>query len=285
MATAVFIVVAGLLLVALFRPRTRNEMHTEASEARDRLFVVGGGIVVPFLILAVVYFLTLDTMAALANVMGSDEVTIKLVGHQWWWEVQYPNQDITTANEIHIPVGEPIRIEVETADVIHSFWIPELHGKIDMIPGQTNVINLHAEEPGVYFGECAEFCGTQHAKMALVLVARPPDQFDSWLTQQTEPATGPTGGPEQQGQQIFLRSNCVQCHTIKGTEAAGTLGPDLTHLAGRQTLAAGMLPNTRENLGEWIVDPQRIKPGNLMPSTDLSGEDLQVLLAYLESLK
>lgn len=154
-ATVVFIIVIGLLLVALWRPRDRSPI--EESSARDRFLVIGGGVVIPIVILAVIYILTLNTMAVLANTIVSDEIVIKVIGYQWWWEVQYPNQEVTTANEIHIPVGTPIRIEVESADVIHSFWVPELHGKIDMIPGQTNVIDLQANEPGVYFGECAEF--------------------------------------------------------------------------------------------------------------------------------
>jgi cytochrome c oxidase subunit 2 len=282
-ATVVFMLVTGLLLVALLR--RRDEADVVANETRDRLLVVGGGIVVPLIILVAVYFLTLNTMAALADTVGSDDVVIKVIGHQWWWEVQYPNQDITTANEIHIPVGEPIRIEVESADVIHSIWVPEIHGKIDMIPGQTNRITLQADEAGVYFGECAEFCGIQHAKMAFILVASPPDRFAAWLNQQSQPAAEPDDPQTQQGQQVFLGAGCAQCHTIKGTQATGTLGPDLTRLAGRRSLAAGMLPNNRGNLGGWVIDPQGIKPGNLMPPTNLSGEELQALLAYLESLE
>ena len=282
-ATAVFIVVVSLLVAALLR--RRGEDAGEANVVRDRLFIVGGGIVVPLAILAAVYFLTLTTMAALANTPVSEEIVIKVVGYQWWWEVEYPLQNFKTANEIHIPAGIPIRIEVEAADVIHSFWVPELHGKIDMIPGQTNVINLQADRPGVYYGQCAEFCGIQHAKMAFIVVADTPEQFSEWLSRQRQPASVPTGEQVQQGQQVFRQANCVRCHTIRGTEATGMLGPDLTHLAGRRTLAAGMLANTRGNLGGWIIDPQGIKPGNLMPPSNISGEDLQALIAYLESLK
>ncbi|HXW00915.1 MAG TPA: cytochrome c oxidase subunit II, partial [Anaerolineae bacterium] len=225
------------------------------------------------------------TMVALAATNTLDEVIVEIEGNQWWWEVNYPLQEFTTANEIHIPVGPPVELKVTSIDVIHSFWVPELHGKIDLIPGQTNSFWLQADEPGVYYGECAEFCGIQHAKMALVVVAQPEAEFTAWLEQQQQPAAQITEATLLEGQQIFLGSACISCHTVKGTNATGDLGPDLTHLASRLTLAAGTLENNQNNLAGWIIDPQNIKPGNLMPSTDLSENELQALLAYLESLE
>jgi cytochrome c oxidase subunit 2 len=235
--------------------------------------------------LLIIFGFTLRTMAALAATDTSDEVIVEIVGHQWWWEVNYPLQGVTTANEIHIPVGYPIELKVTSADVIHSFWVPELHGKIDLIPGQTNSFWLQADEPGVYYGECAEFCGLQHAKMALVVVAQPEEAFVTWLEQQQQPATQVMDSTLVEGQQIFLGSACSQCHTINGTTATGDLGPDLTHLASRLTLAAGTLKNNQGNLAGWIINPQHLKPGNKMPPTNLTGPELQALLAYLESLE
>jgi cytochrome c oxidase subunit 2 len=284
LATLVFVAVMGLLLYALFRPR-HQQAEIEPSPNRDRLLVIVGGIIVPLIILFVIFGFTLRTMAALAATNPSDQVVVEIVGHQWWWEVNYPLQEVTTANEIHIPAGSPIELKVTSVDVIHSFWVPELHGKIDLIPNQTNSFWLQADEPGVYYGECAEFCGIQHAKMALVVVAQPEAEFTTWLEQQQQPATQITDATLLEGQQIFLGSACLNCHTVKGTNATGDLGPDLTHLASRLTLAAGTIENNRTNLAGWIIDPQNIKPGNLMPSTDLTETELQTLLAYLESLK
>jgi cytochrome c oxidase subunit 2 len=284
LASVIFIGVMGLLLYALFHPR-RQDAELEASPGRDRLLVIVGGIVIPLIILLIIFGFTLRTMAALAATDTSDEVIVEIVGHQWWWEVNYPLQGVTTANEIHIPVGYPIELKVTSADVIHSFWVPELHGKIDLIPGQTNSFWLQADEPGVYYGECAEFCGLQHAKMALVVVAQPEEALVTWLEQQQQPATQVMDSTLVEGQQIFLGSACSQCHTINGTTATGDLGPDLTHLASRLTLAAGTLKNNQGNLAGWIINPQHLKPGNKMPPTNLTGPELQALLAYLESLE
>jgi cytochrome c oxidase subunit 2 len=280
-ATAVFIVVIGLLLYALFRPRTEP---TSINTARDKWLIIGGGIVVPVIILVSVYLITLNSMVALAEPNQPEPLVIQVEGHQWWWEVHYPAQAATTANEIHIPVGQPVRIELTTADVIHSFWVPELQGKIDMIPGQTNTLWLQADQPGAYKGECAEFCGVQHARMSFWVIADPPDQFATWLQNQSQPAAEPADPLAQAGQTIFLNGQCANCHTIRGTNATGTLGPDLTHMASRQTIAAGSVVNNRGHLTGWISDPHSLKPGNLMPPTNLTGPDLLALVAYLESL-
>lgn len=283
LAAAVFVVVMGLLLYGLFRSR-REGVEQEVSPGRDRAFVVWGGIVIPIIILIALYIFTIRTMAALAAPTNAAELVIEVVGHQFWWEVHYPNQAFTTANEIHIPVGRPVELRLTSTDVIHSFWVPELHGKMDLLPNRINSFWLQADEAGVYYGECAEFCGIQHAKMAFVVVAEPEEQFAAWLAQQAQPAAEPADPVVQQGRQIFLGSACVYCHTVRGTNATGTLGPDLTHLASRRTLAAGIIENNPGNLGGWIVDPHSIKPGNKMPPTNLSGPELQALLAYLASL-
>jgi cytochrome c oxidase subunit 2 len=213
-------------------------------------------------------------------------VDIEVIGHQWWWEIHYSNQNFDTANEIHIPVGQPVTVHVTSADVVHSFWVPELHGKIDLIPGQTNTISLEADQAGVYRGQCAEFCGAQHAHMAILVIAEPAGQFSAWLDNQSRAGVEPAvGSLEQEGQQAFLGSACVYCHTIKGTNASGKVGPDLTHLGSRLTLGAGTLPNTPGNLAGWTINSQTIKPGNHMPPMDLSAVQVQALLAYLETLK
>jgi cytochrome c oxidase subunit 2 len=213
--------------------------------------------------------------------------SIQVTGHQWWWQVGYPEAEVTTANEIHIPVGEPVQVDVTSGDVIHSFWVPQLQGKIDMIPGHINRTWLQADQPGTYRGQCAEFCGDQHAFMVVLVVADPPDQYNAWLENQRQAASPPTDSVAQQGVQTFARVGCITCHTIRwGTTAAGgTLGPDLTHVASRRMLAAGALANTPGNMAGWIANPQSIKPGSDMTNLSLNADDLQSLLALMEGLK
>jgi cytochrome c oxidase subunit 2 len=210
-------------------------------------------------------------------------------GHQWWWEVQYADTAVhdrfTTANEIHVPVGEPVLFVLTAQDVIHSIWVPNLAGKKDLIPGYTSSMWFQADTAGVYRGQCAEFCGAQHAKMALFIVAEPRARFDRWVAQQRQTAATPADSVAGHGYEVFVTSSCVMCHSIEGTTAGSHSGPDLTHLAGRRTIAAGSLPNTRANLAEWIMDPQRIKPGSNMPPTVLPPKDLDALLTYLQGLK
>ena len=208
-----------------------------------------------------------------------------MIGHQWWWEVRYPGTNAVTANELHIPVRTPVRIEVKTADVIHSFWVPELNRKIDTIPGRTNVVELDADAPGRYRGQCAEFCGLQHAHMAMYVFVDEPDAFRRWLEAQERPAASPAGGQAAEGERLFMNGPCSSCHAIRGTDADGYVGPDLTHVASRTTLAAVTIPNDRENLREWIVDSQHVKPGNQMPNFNVSGRKLDALVAFLEGLK
>jgi len=216
---------------------------------------------------------------------GTTKLTISVVGHQWFWEVRYPGSKAVTANEIHIPAKTPVEVQLSSADVIHSFWVPELNKKVDMIPGHPNTIGLYADRVGVYRGQCAEFCGLQHANMAMAVYADPPGKFRAWLANMSKPLAPPASPQAKAGEQVFLSQQCESCHTIRGTTAVGRIGPDLTHLMTRRSLAALTIPNTKAYLGSWIRDPQHIKPGNKMPATNLSGPDLQALLDYLESLR
>ena len=216
-------------------------------------------------------------------------LTIEVTGHQWWWEVRYddptPSNIFTTANEIHIPVGVPVVIQLKSTDVIHSFWVPNLAGKKDAIPGKSSSVWLRADRAGVYRGQCAEFCGMQHAHMAFTVVAEPPEQFQAWLASQRRPATEPATDAERRGQQVFLSSPCIMCHAVRGTQANAAYAPNLTHVASRGSIAADTLPNTREHLSGWVSNSQAAKPGNLMPPMSLTPEDLQSVVEYLQSLK
>jgi cytochrome c oxidase subunit 2 len=278
---AVFLVVVVLMAAAIVRRRRREE-PTKAEPRWGEPFVVIAGIVVPALILATVFFISLNDLNSITDSGNDPALTVQVIGHMWWWEVRYPNGAVT-ANEIHIPVGQPVRFEVTSADVIHSFWVPQLGPKIDMIPGRTNFTTLEATTPGRYRGQCAEFCGLEHANMALFVIAEPASTFDSWMRQQALPAAAPTGEAAR-GLQVF-ESTCAGCHTIRGTTATGVVGPDLTHLASRQTIAAGTLVNDQQNLDLWITDPQSVKPGAVMPPTNLDPADLRALVDYLRGLR
>jgi cytochrome c oxidase subunit 2 len=208
-----------------------------------------------------------------------------VIGHQWFWEIRYPGTAAVTANELHIPVRTRVNLVAETADVIHSFWVPELNRKIDMVPGHPNRILLYADKPGAYRGQCGEFCGLQHTHMGVEVVAQPPAQFAAWLRAQAAPARRAQAPLAARGEAVFTRAACASCHQIRGTRARGGIGPDLTHVGGRMTLAAGTIPNRKGFLAGWILDPQHVKPGNKMPGLPLRGRDLQRLLDYLESLR
>jgi cytochrome c oxidase subunit 2 len=279
---AIYVVVMGILLFALLRRRTQA---SRAADLQGLRMVLAGGVVAPAIILLVVFGFTLSTLRALSTPAIDEALRIRVVGHQWWWEVQYTQQQFETANELHIPVGHPVQITLESEDVIHSFWAPSLHGKLDLVPGSTNTFWIQADEAGSYWGECAEFCGVQHANMRFVVIAEPWEAYAAWIARQQQPAAEPEDPLARQGQEVFLSATCVECHTVRGTHATGDLGPDLTHLADRSMLAAGTVANNRGNLGGWISDPQHIKPGSLMPSTNLTGDELQALLAYLATLE
>lgn len=292
-AAVVFVVVIAAFLYAGLRRRTttaepgRPTVVPTASDHTLRLFV-GGGVAVTVGILFV--FLLSDFVVGRAQgATPGNVMTIDVTGHQWWWEITYPDTNpqhvVETANELHVPVGVPIRIRLHSHDVIHSFWVPNLRGKKDAVPGYQSSLWFVADRAGVSRGQCAEFCGHEHAKMAMFVVAEPRARFEQWLEAQRKPAGTPVDSMALAGEQVFLGGPCSKCHTIAGTRAAARVGPDLTHLASRGTIAAGTLLNTPGNLAGWIVDPQGIKPGAQMPSTQLEPDQLQALLAYLGSLK
>lgn len=283
LGTIIFVGVLALLWWGITRANSDNDKRA-SSDSRVRMVVLGG-VLLPVVVIGVVFAFSTRGLMAIGDLRSETDVTIDVVGHQYWWEVTYPNDDVVTANEIHIPVDQDVEIRLTSADVIHSFWIPSLHGKIDMMPGHSTSINIRAEKAGEYRGQCAQFCGAQHANMAFIVVVHEEDAYQAWISQQQQPAvTVPDDESIVRGQEIFFSSMCVYCHAINGTSASATIGPDLTHLNSRQTLGAGMMENTRGNLAAWIVDPQSIKPGNIMPGITLSGEDLDALLDYLESL-
>ena len=289
-ATAVFVLVIGALLYGTFR-RRRPGYETLADGApgeRRALHAVTAA--AGLTVVALFVFLVFDFSTGRAlTAPRQPAVRIEVTGHQWWWDVNYyhsvANRRVHTANEIHIPVGRPVLIRLNSQDVIHSFWAPDLNGKRDLIPGKESSLWIQADAPGVYRGQCAEFCGYQHAKMAFLVVAESPAQFARWYASQADTAKTPTDSLTARGQEVFLASPCVMCHAIQGTPAGATAGPDLTHLASRRYIGAGALPNTRGNLAGWVLDAQGIKPGAHMPPNSLSPADLQALLAYLGTLK
>jgi cytochrome c oxidase subunit 2 len=216
-------------------------------------------------------------------------VTIQVTAHQWWWEVKYPgptvDQSFATANELHVPTGRNVRIVLQSADVIHSFWVPSLTGKRDLIPNRTTVVAFRVDGNGAYPGRCAEFCGVEHARMDLTVVAESPAAFERWRASQRAPAAPPSTPEATHGEAVFMSNTCVSCHRIAGTAALATVGPELTHLASRGSLAAGALPRTRRSTVDWVRDPQRFKPGAHMPATPLSDTDAAALADYLDSLR
>jgi cytochrome c oxidase subunit II len=286
-ATIVFLGAVGLLIVSWFRRDRPGLPLLGRNEGASTGLVISFGIVIPAVVLIVLFAISDlvvigDTQAPAA---GSTSMTVRVIGHQWFWEVRYPGTDAVTANEIHIPVDTRVRVIATTDDVIHSFWVPQLNRKIDMIPGQSNTVLLDADKAGVYRGQCAEFCGLQHAHMAMRVFAEPRGRFQSWLRDMARPARRPATQAERRGEQVFMSSQCESCHQIRGTRAAGTVGPDLTHLASRTTLAADTIPNDRYWLERWIHDPQDIKPGNKMPALGLDRAKLDAVVAYLSGLK
>jgi cytochrome c oxidase subunit II len=270
------------------------------SERAGARWMVIGGIGFPAVVLFVVLAATLRALDAVtapagAVAKGADtpprpgELAVEVVGRQFWWELRYldaePARIFETANELRIPVGRPVHLRLRTKDVIHSLWVPGLQGKLDLVPGRVNVLVLQADRPGVWRGQCAEFCGVQHARMALTVVAEPPARFEAWRQRQLAGAPAPADSAGAAARRTFLASGCVLCHAVRGTPAGGDLGPDLTHVAGRLTLAAGTLPNSAGNLYGWIADPQAHKPGSAMPPVPLSAAELHAVARYLSTLR
>jgi cytochrome c oxidase subunit 2 len=290
-AAVVYAATMLALLWALWRGhrRARAGLPADVVDERGMTRSVSAAVAVTVAILLTFLVYDLSVGRATTGAPIRDPLTIELTGHQWWWEATYsgpsPRDRFTTANEIHIPVGRPVLFVLNADDVIHSFWVPNLAGKKDLIPGRTTSVWFQADTPGVYRGQCAEFCGYQHAKMALFVVAEPTSQYRRWAEASMAQAAPPSDPAAVRGQQVFMKGSCVLCHNIEGTPAGSHAGPDLTHLASRRTLAAGTIRNTRGNLAGWIVDPQRIKPGAHMPPNQLAPADLEALLTYLQTLR
>jgi len=289
-AAAVFVAVMIALAMALVRGRRRDAPDvSDVAEGRARRTIILATGITLAILLATLVASYLTGRAYAVTPESGRPLQITLIGHQWWWEVSYndslSSRSLTTANEIHIPVGRTVVVKMTSSDVIHSFWVPNLAGKKDLIPGYSSTMWLRADRPGVFRGQCAEFCGHQHAKMALLVIAEPREEFARWYDAQLADNMPPTDTTQSTGKNVFMSHGCVLCHTIRGTDAGGRLGPDLTHLATRRTLAAATVPNNRGWLGGWVMDPQGIKPGAKMPPNDMRPDELQALLAYLQSLR
>jgi cytochrome c oxidase subunit II len=290
-SVAVTLIIGLLVLIACLKRNSPAEPEPDGRQPVGRegsglaWIYVGTGLSTVVLLAVSVW--TMITLTAVAKPPNQPALTIEVSGHQWWWEALYvskePSKVFRTANDIHIPLGQPVQVNLTGADVIHSFWVPALSGKMDTIPGQTNTMWLEADKPGVYRGQCTEYCGEQHAHMGFTLTADPPDVFKAWLAHQLDPAPEPRNEAIAKGEAVFI-TRCGVCHTVRGTDAGGRVGPDLSHLMQRASLAAGTLGNNPVQLSAWIADPQHIKPGNLMPRPDISGPELASIRTYLETL-
>jgi cytochrome c oxidase subunit 2 len=286
----IWLLVMLMLAIALRRRNgnARDPLESDPGAERRAGLAVGSALAATVVVITGLtmasYFVTRSVSASAA-----DPLVIRVRGFQWWWEVTYldptPDQVFLSANEIHVPVGQQLRIELVAADVIHSFWVPSLAGKQDMVPGRTNQLTFTADHPGVYRGQCAEFCGLQHAHMAMLVVVEPREAFDAWRTAQVREAVTPADAEQEAGRRVIESRACAACHTVRGTSAAGTTGPDLTHVGSRHSIAAGLLPTTRGALAAWVADPQTIKPGSNMPMVPLSAEELKAVSAYLVALQ
>jgi cytochrome c oxidase subunit 2 len=290
MLAAAAVVFAGALVLLALAWRRRNREGLPAvgeDEGVSTGLVVAFGIVIPVVCLITLFFIANIGVvnATSAPKPGQSKMNMTVVGHQWFWEIRYPGTQAVTANELHIPARTSVDVRLLSADVIHSFWVPELNKKVDMVPGHPNQIELYADRPGVYRGQCAEFCGLQHANMAMAVYVDTPARFRAWLANESKPLAPPAAGEARAGENVFMTQQCQSCHTIRGTAARGTIGPDLTHLATRKTLAALTIPNNRADLTKWVADPQSIKPGNKMPGLNLSPTQLRQVVTFLEGLR
>jgi cytochrome c oxidase subunit 2 len=288
--TVVFVLVLTALLIAVVRGNHRRSEERSASPA-ERTLTRYVGVAVGLTVVTLIALLVASvwTGRSVASLQAASAVSIDVTGHQWWWEIQYEDavasRRVTTANEIHIPTNRPVVLKVTSRDVIHSFWVPNLQGKRDLIPGYTTALWMQASRTGVFRGQCAEFCGMQHAHMAFDVVAESEEEFAGWLDAMRQSGRDPPDATARKGRDVFMQARCAGCHTIRGSDAAGQTAPDLTHIASRSTLGAGSLPNTPDDLADWIRDPQRVKPGNQMPPNPLADDDLHALVAYLETLR
>lgn len=295
MSILFLLITAGMWILitwAVTRRRGTLAEHEPVDVGGGQGWVAWGGLAFPFAVLCVLFILGLKLMASFPvhDAHHADlRPEIMIIGHQWWWEVQYlgdPAQRFTTANEIHIPVGRPVDIELRTRDVIHSFWVPTLHGKVDLIPVHPNYIRIQADHEGTYAGTCAEYCGAQHAHMRLLVVAQQPEDYKAWYEGQLKAGAEPTTEEAKRGQQIFISGACSMCHQVRGTIAGGLVAPDLTHIASRQYIAANSFPNNDAYLEAWITHAQSLKPAAAMPNlTQFNGQQLRDIVAYLRQLK
>jgi cytochrome c oxidase subunit 2 len=288
--SVVWALVIVVLIRALWRRREERERPVDLDRGTERRMTRAVIAAMTATVIVVTAFTAASFFTTRAlSIASHDDLTIKVRGQQWWWGVEYfgptPDRRFKTANEIHVPVGRNVRLQLEGVDVIHSFWVPSLAGKQDLIPGRPNELTLRAERPGVYRGQCSEFCGLQHAHMAFLVIAEEQAAFDNWVRSQQESATEPAEAEIAAGREVFLSRPCAACHAIRGTSATGTTGPDLTHVGGRKYIAAGVFETTRGSLAAWIADPQTLKPGNNMPMVPLSADELRSVSAYLASLK
>jgi cytochrome c oxidase subunit 2 len=286
-AAIVFFGAVGLLGIAYLRRGSKGFPLLGEREDIAQGMVLGFGVFIPFVVLVVLFFVSDVYLVKRTGPPPprAAKLTVEVIGHQWWWEVRYPGTSAITANEIHIPARTPVDVVVTTADVIHSFWVPALNRKIDMIPGRRNRIELYASQTGTYRGQCAQFCGLQHAQMAMDVVSQTRSAFRSWLANMAAPAPTPSA-QVRAGEQQFMSDQCASCHRIAGTSADyADIGPDLTHLASRKTLASLIIPNTPKWLAAWIRNPQAIKPGVRMPDLGLNATQVNELVAYLDTLR
>lgn len=286
----IWLLVMLVLIIAIWRrdKPPRPPLARDAGKERASTIIVSLAVAATVLTISGLTFLSYAATRPISD-EANDALVIRLRGYQWWWQVTYTGPDpastFQSANEIHIPVGRPVRLELSSADVIHSFWVPNLLGKQDLIPGRNNRVTLIADHPGLYRAQCAQFCGLQHAHMALLVIAQDATAFQAWRNGQVQQAVASDDPEAAKGRQFVTSHACAACHTIRGTPAAGTLGPDLTHVGSRETIAAGLLPTTRGSLAAWVVDPQTIKPGTNMPMVPMSADDVTSVSAFLATLK
>jgi len=286
--TVATIVTLTFFFYAAWRPRNVDTPNTTSERTLAR--AVGAGAAITVVLLSVMLVADVSIGRQLVTLEKKDAITVQVIARQWWWDVRYqhptPSQRINTVNEIHIPIGEPVHIMLVSNDVIHSFWVPNLHGKKDAIPAHDSDLWVQADRPGTYRGQCAEFCGAQHAKMALFVIAEPRDKFQAWVDGQRQTPRPPDDPLARRGRELFVSSDCALCHRVQGTTAGATLGPDLTHVASRPALAGAVIPNDPLTMAHWIRDPQYFKPGVKMPAhPNFSDEDLNALVDYLGTLK
>jgi len=284
LGTIVFVAFAMALAVAVRRGRASDEGREPSSRSLRR-WVIGGGAVLPAVVLVLVLVVTVASMRALPADAPTEALRVEVVGHRWWYEIRYPDHGVVTANELHLPVDRPIELALSSDDVIHSFWVPALGGKLDMLPDRTNTLILQADEVGEHRTSCAEFCGLQHARMRLLTIVETDGDFDNWVAANRASAEEPGDPAAARGQDVYFDAGCASCHTVRGTQSVGTEGPDLTHLASRRTLGAVTLELTNDNLRAWIADPHTFKSGIEMPATELTDEEMDALLAYLDGLR